>query len=139
MEIQWLDYLYSNRKSELFDIIRSYNMPLPESMDELYECVQILIDQNGKSAEEKILKIHPEYSGIEKLVLDQQGKQKLSSASYHNFSGEEPVSKVMELQLNRLERAVELNNMKQELDRMKTFQNVMLLSIAFLIYHNFKK
>lgn len=124
MDITWLDYLYANKQAELFDVIKSYGMPLPQSYDELYECVDILIQQEGDSAEQAILKIHPDYDGIKKLVMEEQETDR-----FHNFSGE--ISAVK----NEINNQIENNALKAEVNTLKRNQNVLMVLCGFLLYH----
>ena len=135
MQIQWLDYLNANRQAELFDIIRSYNMPLPSDIGELYECVQILIEQRGEEVERKILEIHPDYTGIEKLVLE---KNKKVVENYHNFAGESKDNSRVESRLNKIESSFEVDNLRREVESAKRTQFVMMITLGILLYHNFK-
>lgn len=133
-QIKWLDYLYANRRSELFDIIRSYNLPIPSDMSELYECINYLIEREGDAVEEKLLKIHPEYDGISKLVAKQHEKlNAVHSIGYHNFVGEEKTNVVGgNVTLSDVQNLIAL-------ERSKTIQNVLLISVGVLFILKFFK
>ena len=125
MDITWLDYLYANKKDELFDVIRSYGMPAPQSYEELYECVDILIQKEGESAEKAILKIHPDYEGIKKLVVEEAEVKD----DFHNFSGE--ISSIK----TELTSQIENNKLTSEVNVLKRNQNVLMVVCGFLLYH----
>jgi hypothetical protein len=54
--VQWVDYLYSNSKGKLFNVISNYGYPLPENLRETHECMSYIIEQEGDNVEKEILK-----------------------------------------------------------------------------------
>jgi len=134
-KIQWLDYLYANCRTELFGVIRSYNMPIPTDMAELYECIDYLIATVGEEAEEKLLKIHPEYDGISKLVQKQpRDFNVVQPLGYHNFAGEDKTSSVVGSSIT------ESDVLKLiEAERRRNIQNVLLISVGILFLFKFFK
>ena len=109
-QIQWIDYLYSNSKGKLFNVISNYGYPLPENLSETYECVTYLIDKEGESAEKEILRCF-------------QSK----SSDYLNFSESDKISK--------LESKIELSKIENQVASLKQFQNILIFSTMLLMFH----
>lgn len=130
MQVSWLDYLFANKKEELLDVISSFGFPMPNSYEELYECVDHLIQEKGHEAEKAILRIHPDFESIKKLIED----EKQVDAPFHNFSGE-----ISDVKQNFLKESVfkeiELNNIKAEHKNLHRNQNILLVVVGFLLYH----
>jgi hypothetical protein len=131
MQIQWLDYIYTNSKLKLLDVIRSYNMPIPSDLDECYTCVEILIDQYGEEAEEKLLKCFPEYQGISKLARKESSSR---NNAYHNFSGENQV----EEKLSKIESKIENESYQSQLEGIKRNQTLLLVAVGILLFAKIK-
>tara|TARA_R110001592_G_scaffold287086_3_gene555765 strand:+ start:1184 stop:1585 length:402 start_codon:yes stop_codon:yes gene_type:complete len=127
MQVSWLDYLFANKKEELLDIISSYGLPMPNDYEELYECIDHLINKKGKEAEKAILRIHPDYEAIKKLI-DEESELK-SELPFHNFSGDISNAK------NDILKEIEMNNIKLDHKLVIRNQNILLVVVGFLLYH----
>lgn len=124
-KITWLDYLYSNKPQELMSVISSFGLPLPHDYNELYECVDYLLDQKGVEAEKQLMKIHPEYDSIREMIKDESGTEN----RFHNFSGE------MSLLKNEMTNSMESLKIRSEIANLKRNQNILLVTVGFLLYH----
>ena len=126
-QIQWIDYLYSNSKGKLFNVISNYGYPLPDNLSETYECVSFLIEKEGEKAEKEILKCFPEFSGISKMIKSDQNK----NSDYLNFNETDKISK--------LESKIELSKLEMQLSNLKQFQNILIFSTMLLMFHFLNK
>lgn len=123
--IQWVDYLYSNSKGKLFNVIQEYGYPLPENLGETHECISYIIEQEGEKVEKEILKCFPEYVGISKII-EEENKQK---SGYLNFNNN-GIDKISEL-----ERKLEFVKIENEMNNIKRFQNILIFSTMILAFH----
>jgi hypothetical protein len=125
--VQWVDYLYSNSKGKLFNVISNYGYPLPENLRETHECMSYIIEQEGDKVEKEILKCFPEYVGIEKIIEE----EKKVKGSYLNFSDNDRIS--------QLEKQIEFSKIENELNNLKRFQNILIFSTMILAFHFLSK
>ena len=125
MEISWLDYLFANKREQLFEVIRSYDLPIPQDYSELYECIDLIIERYGDEAERRILKIHPDYDPIKKMINEE------SKVNYHNFNGEIDGIK------DEMSKEFQIQKLENEICVLKRNSNIMYVVVGFLFYHTF--
>ena len=123
--IQWVDYLYSNAKGKLFNVITNHGYPLPENLGETHECISYIIEQEGDKVEKEILKCFPEYNGIAKMISEDSNKD----SSFLNFSENSND------RIKTLESKLEFSKIENELNNIKRFQNILIFSTMLLTFH----